>query len=76
MQQQGFSYSVVYAPSDTVPKDRVTREEPAPPHKLKPGSEVQLYVSSGLPNVTLSDLRQYSLDDAQRYLRDAKLRCV
>jgi serine/threonine-protein kinase len=73
LQQQGFSYSVVYAPSDTVPKDRVTREEPAPPHKLKPGSEVQLYVSSGLPNVTLSDLRQYSLDDAQRYLRDAKL---
>jgi serine/threonine-protein kinase len=73
LQQAGFSYSVTYAPSDTVPKDRVTRQDPAPPHKLKPGGDVALVVSSGLPNVQLSDLRQYSLDDAQRYLRDAKL---
>jgi serine/threonine-protein kinase len=73
LQQAGFSYSVTYAPSDTVPKDRVTRQEPAAPRKLKPGADVQLFVSSGLPNVQLSDLRQYSVDDAQRYLRDAKL---
>ena len=73
LQQAGLSYSVTYTPSDSVPKDRVVRQDPAPPHKLKPGSEVQLFVSSGLPSVQLNDLRQYSLDDAQRYLRDAKL---
>jgi serine/threonine-protein kinase len=73
LQQAGLTYSVVYAPSDTVPKDRVLRQDPAPPKKIKPGGEVQLFVSSGLPSVQLADLRQYSVDDAQRYLRDAKL---
>ena len=73
LQQSGFHSRVVYAPSDTVPKDRVVRQDPAPPRKLKPGSDVELFVSSGLPSVQLSDLRQYSVDDAQRYLRDAKL---
>jgi serine/threonine-protein kinase len=32
-----------------------------------------LYVSSGLPTVELIDMRHYSRDDAERYLRDAKL---
>jgi serine/threonine-protein kinase len=73
LQQAGFTYSVTYVPSDTVPKNRVVRQDPEPPRKVKAGDVVQLFVSSGMPNVQLNDLRQYSLDDAQRYLRDAKL---
>jgi serine/threonine-protein kinase len=34
---------------------------------------VQLYVSNGLPTVNLIDVRQYSSDDAERYLRNSKL---
>ena len=45
----------------------------SPDTTAAPRSVVQLYVSSGLPNVALIDLRQYSRDDAERYLRNAKL---
>jgi beta-lactam-binding protein with PASTA domain len=49
------------------------KQDPAPNAMVAPHSVVQLYVSSGLPTVDILDLRKYSLEDAQRYLRDAKL---
>ncbi len=69
----GLDYTVLPVPSETIPKDRVVRQDPAPPRKLPPRSVVRLYVSTGLPSVGLIDLRHYSRDDAERYLHDAKL---
>jgi serine/threonine-protein kinase len=69
----GLAYNVVPTASETVAKDHVIRQVPAPDATAMPHSVVQLYVSSGLPVVGLIDLRQYSREDAERYLRNAKL---
>jgi serine/threonine-protein kinase len=69
----GLAYNVVPTASETIAKDHVIRQVPKPDATALPHSVVQLYVSSGLPNVGLIDLRQYSREDAERYLRNAKL---
>jgi len=69
----GLRYNVVPAASETVPADRIVRQDPGPHADVAPRTLVQLYVSTGLPTVELLDLRQYSSDDAQRYLRNEKL---
>jgi serine/threonine-protein kinase len=69
----GLAYNVVPTPSETVAKDHVIRQVPKPDATAMPHSVVELFVSSGLPVVGLIDLRQYSSDDAERYLRNAKL---
>jgi beta-lactam-binding protein with PASTA domain/tRNA A-37 threonylcarbamoyl transferase component Bud32 len=73
LSDEGLAYKITTVPSETVPKDRVVRQDPAASRSLSPRTVVELFVSSGLPMVQLLDLRQYSLEDAQRYLRDAKL---
>jgi serine/threonine-protein kinase len=69
----GLRADVVAVPSESVAADRVVREDPLPKGGVARGSLVELYVSTGLPTVQLLDVRQYSSDDAQRYLRNAKL---
>ncbi len=69
----GVKYNVVSAVSDTVPANKIIRQDPMPAAEILPATIVQLYASSGLPTVSLMDLRQYSIDDAQRYLRKARL---
>ena len=69
----GLRSTVVEVPSESVPANRVVRQDPPPKAAILSGSTVQLYVSTGLPTVQLLDVRQYSSDDAQRYLRNAKL---
>jgi len=69
----GLRPDVVAVPSESVPADRVVRQDPSPKAAVASGSVVELYVSTGLPTVQLLDVRQYSSDDAQRYLRNAKL---
>jgi tRNA A-37 threonylcarbamoyl transferase component Bud32 len=73
LSDEGLAYKITTVPSETVPKERVVRQDPAASRSLSPRTVVELFVSSGLPMVQLLDLRQYSLEDAQRYLRDAKL---
>jgi serine/threonine-protein kinase len=68
----GLKSNVVQVPSETVAANRVVRQDPAKA-SVPAGTVVQLYVSTGLPTVQLLDVRQYSSDDAQRYLRNAKL---
>jgi serine/threonine-protein kinase len=69
----GLRWNVVTVPSEEVAADRVVKQyPPAGPH-VPAQTVVQLYVSNGLPTVELIDVRQYSSDDAQRYLRNAKL---
>jgi eukaryotic-like serine/threonine-protein kinase len=69
----GLGYTVTSMPSETVARDRIIRQEPAASKSVSTRTVVQLFVSSGLPTVQLPDLKQYSLDDAKRYLHDAKL---
>ena len=71
--QAGLAFNVVPTASETVAKDHVIRQVPAPDATAMPHSVVELFVSSGLPVVGLIDLRQYSREDAERYLRNAKL---
>ena len=69
----GFATRIQNVTSTTVALHGVVRQDPAPPASLAAGSVVSLYVSSGEPTVSLIDVRHYSRDDAERYLRDAKL---
>ncbi len=69
----GLAYKLVPVASETVPQDHVVRQAPAASSAVPGHSVVALYVSTGLPTVELIDVRQYSLDDAERYLRAAKL---
>ena len=69
----GIRWNVNPVPSEAVSANRVVRQDPAPNAHLPAQSVVQLFVSSGLPTVALIDVRQYSSDDAQRYLRNSKL---
>ncbi|MBC5809435.1 MAG: PASTA domain-containing protein [Candidatus Eremiobacteraeota bacterium] len=73
LQAQGLEVKVVAVASDLVPKNRVVKQNPAAKTKVPPKSVVELDVSTGLPLVSLMDLRQYSKDDAERYLRNNKL---
>ncbi len=58
------------SPSDTVPANRVIRQNPAPGTKVDRNSLVELTVSNGLPLVGLPDVRGYNVSDAQRTLQD------
>ncbi|MGP6156276.1 MAG: Stk1 family PASTA domain-containing Ser/Thr kinase [Vulcanimicrobiaceae bacterium] len=69
----GLAYKLVPIASETVAQGRVVRQEPAAGSAVPGRSVVALYVSTGLPTVDLIDVRQYSIDDAERYLRAAKL---
>jgi len=69
----GLKTRVVSIASTTVAERHVVRQDPAADATLARGSVVALYVSSGMPMTRLLDVRQYSSDDAQRYLRAAKL---
>lgn len=69
----GLQARIVEVTSLTVPAKVVVREEPNANAEVAAGSVVALYVSTGMPTVELIDVREYSSDDAQRYLRNAKL---
>jgi serine/threonine-protein kinase len=69
----GLRWNVLPVPSEQVAPDRVVKQDPAPGPQVPAQSVVTLYVSNGLPTVDLIDVRQYSSDDAQRYLRNSKL---
>ncbi len=69
----GLRYDVVPVASESVATDRVVKQDPGPKTDVASHSIVQLYVSTGLPVVQLIDVRQYSSDDATRYLRNEKL---
>jgi len=69
----GLTYKTVLFASERVPARRVFREDPQANAVLAAGSTVTLSVSAGPRPVTVPDVRQYSSDDAQRYLRSSKL---
>lgn len=69
----GLDYSVTTAASDSVPSGVVIRQDPAPNSRLTSHAVVALVVSSGLPQVELTDLRQFDQDDAVRLLKRSRL---
>jgi serine/threonine-protein kinase len=69
----GLHYALVPVASDSVAAGNVVKQDPDASAKISGGGTVQLYVSTGLPTVSLMDVRHYSIDDAERYLRNAKL---
>jgi serine/threonine-protein kinase len=69
----GLRYEVIPVASESVATDHVVKQDPGPKADVASRSIVQLYVSTGLPVVQLIDVRQYSSDDATRYLRNEKL---
>jgi eukaryotic-like serine/threonine-protein kinase len=70
---QGLHFTVSQAPSETVPRDRVVSQQPGAGSRVPSNTSVQLVVSTGLPIVDVIDLRSYSREDAERYVRNAKL---
>ena len=64
----GLAYTIAHATSDTVPVNRVIKQDPAPDTPLNKGAKIALVVSSGKPTVGLRDVTGYMLADAQKDL--------
>ncbi|MDT3414750.1 serine/threonine-protein kinase [Brevibacillus aydinogluensis] len=61
---------VVYEENDSVEKDIVIRQDPAPPMRLKENGIVTIYVSKGQEAIEMPNLANLSLEDAEKALRD------
>ena len=57
-----------------VPPDRVIRQDPAPGTTIHKSDVVALVVSGGLPRVSVPDIKDYNLNDAERALAGLKLK--
>ncbi len=60
--------------SETVPVDRVIRQDPAPGAMTSHGAPVTLFVSSGAPLVAIPDVKGFTSTDAQHMLTNAKFK--
>jgi serine/threonine-protein kinase len=69
----GLSAHVTQAPSESVAGGTVISQQPSPETLIPPSGVVELIVSVGLPVIEITDLRSFSREDAERYLRNAKL---
>ena len=69
----GFTTKIETVSSERVAAHLVINQSPAPNGAIAPGTLVTLTVSAGPPRIPLMDVRQFSSDDAQRYLKIAKL---
>jgi serine/threonine-protein kinase len=69
----GLVVHLTEVPSENAARGTVVSQQPTPGATVPPRSVVELFVSSGLPIIEMTDLRSFSQDDAVRYLRNAKL---
>ncbi len=74
LQRLGLRATVSSEVSESVPQDRIVRQDPAPGTKLARDAVVALVVSGGLPRVQVPDVKLYAVADAQRSLQNAKLK--
>lgn len=65
----GLRVRFIKSPSDTVEANHVIRQNPLAGTKVAKDSLVELVVSNGKPLVGLTDVRGYSVQDAQRTLQ-------
>jgi serine/threonine-protein kinase len=66
----------VEEPSDTVDEGRVARTDPPAGDEVEPNSQVTIFVSSGLEQVTVPEVRCQSFGSAQNELGKAGLNSV
>jgi eukaryotic-like serine/threonine-protein kinase len=70
----GLRPQVRQEPSETVPLDRVIRQDPQPGDMTSRGATVTLFVSSGAPLVAVPDVKGFTATDAQHTLTGAKFK--
>ena len=70
----GLQAREIKTSSDTVPANRIIRQNPPAGTKVDSNSIVELFVSNGLPLFGLRDVRGYSVADATRTLQDDKFK--
>jgi eukaryotic-like serine/threonine-protein kinase len=70
----GLRPDVKQEASETVPVDRVIRQDPPPGAMTSRGSTVTLFVSSGAPLVAIPDVKGFTTTDAQHMLAGAKFK--
>jgi serine/threonine-protein kinase len=68
LESHGLHVKLEGVPSDTVAQDQVIREDPAPGTRLKNGSDVTLYVSTGVAPKALVSVNDFTVPDAQTTL--------
>jgi len=69
----GFLVQELAEPSSTVPKGLVIRTDPRPGDTARPGSTVNIYVSSGQSDVVVPDVRGLAEGDAEATLKGVGL---
>jgi serine/threonine-protein kinase len=68
LESHGLRVKLEGVPSDTVPQDQIVREDPSPGTRLQNGSDVTLYVSTGVAPKALVSVNDFTLADAQKTL--------
>jgi eukaryotic-like serine/threonine-protein kinase len=67
---RGLTVNPIREQSDTVPKDRIISQTPAPDTEVNEGSEIQLVVSSGPEQAVIPPLERVVLQTATDQLKD------
>lgn len=68
LESRGLHVKLEGVPSDTVPQDQVIREDPAAGTRLPAGSEMTLFVSTGVAPKPLVSVNDFTVSDAQKIL--------
>ncbi len=66
LESRGLHVKLEGVPSDSVAQDQVVRQDPAPGTRLAGGSDVTLYVSTGVAPKALVSVNDFTLADAQK----------
>jgi eukaryotic-like serine/threonine-protein kinase len=70
----GLVPQVQYEASETIPRDRIIRQDPAPGGMRARKEMVTLFVSSGMPLVAVPDVKGFTRADAEHALSNAKFK--
>jgi serine/threonine-protein kinase len=70
----GLQSKIANEDNANVPVDHVIRQDPPAGAKVAANDVVTLVISGGLPRVTVPDIKDYSVVDAERALASAKLK--
>ncbi|MGH7682932.1 MAG: Stk1 family PASTA domain-containing Ser/Thr kinase [Vulcanimicrobiaceae bacterium] len=66
LEGKGFRVKLEGVPSDTVEQDQIVRQEPSAGTRLQSGSDVTLYVSTGVAPKALVSVNDFTLTDARK----------
>jgi beta-lactam-binding protein with PASTA domain/tRNA A-37 threonylcarbamoyl transferase component Bud32 len=66
LESKGLHVKLEGVPSNSVEQDQIVRQEPSPGTRLQSGSDVTLYVSTGVAPKALVSVNDFTLADAQK----------